>query len=551
MTDLTNDVPELIPARMLNEFVYCPRLFYLEWVDGRWADNADTTGGSISHVSIDNRGGAMPAPDAADPPQMTASVRLADQELGVTAIIDRVDHADGSCSSIDYKVGSPAPDDQPWPADRAQVLVQAALLSQSGYSVSAAELYYRETHQRIRIPWSDDLLGEVRDLVASARSVAEQLRPPLPLVDSGRCPRCSLVGLCLPDETNALLDRSQQPPRRLLPRNPDQLPLYVAEQGARVGVRGNQLVVSKGKEVLAEHRLIDVSHVCVFGHVQVSTEALNRLWGTGASVLWFSYGGWLKGWAQAQPGKYAELRRRQVAAHSQGAAPAADMIVGKIKNQRTLLRRNAKVGVEAPVAALADLSKLAAKADTLGTLFGVEGTAARLYFEQFPNMLSGDERFATCFAALGRNRRPPLDPVNALLSFCYSMLLRDLVAACIGVGLDPYLGVLHRNRYGRPSLALDLAEEFRPLVADSVVIGLINRQEIAWADFKITAVGVELTSAGRKKVLSAYERRLATEIRHPMFGYKVSYRRCIDVQVRIFAASLIGEIPRYVPMVTR
>jgi CRISP-associated protein Cas1 len=551
VNEIGEGAPELIPARMLNEFVYCPRLFYLEWVDGRWADNADTTGGSISHTSIDNRGGAMPAPGADDPPQLTASVRIADQELGVTAIIDRVDHGDGSCSPIDYKVGHPAPDGQAWPADRAQVLIQAALLHQAGYAVSAAELYYRETHQRVRVLWSAESLDEVRQLVTDARVTAEQLRPPLPLVASGRCPRCSLVGLCLPDETNALLDRGHQPPRRLLPRNPDQLPLYVTEQGASVGVRGNQVVVTKGKEVLVEHRLIDISHICVFGHAQVSTEALNRLWGVGASVLWFSYGGWLKGWAQAQPGKYAELRRRQVAAHSQGAALAAEMIAGKIKNQRTLLRRNSKTPVEPTVAALSELAKQAASAETLGTLFGVEGTAARLYFEQFPNMLTGDERFAAEFAALGRNRRPPLDPTNALLSFSYSMLLRDLVAACVGVGLDPYLGVLHRNRYGRPSLALDLAEEFRPLIADSVVIGLINRQEIGWADFKITAIGVELTSAGRKKVIGAYERRLATEIRHPMFGYQVSYRRCIDVQVRIFAATLIGEIPKYVPMVTR
>lgn len=551
MSDAAEQVPELVPARMLNEFVYCPRLFYLEWVDGRWADNADTAGGTISHSSIDARGGKMPDPEAESPPQMTGSVRISDDELGIVAVIDRVDHRDGSCSPVDYKVGHPAPDGQPWPADRAQVLAQAALLHRAGYVVDSAELYYRESHQRVRIAWSEELLEEVRELVRAARAVAERLTPPLPLVNSGHCPRCSLVGLCLPDETNAILDRSQSATRRLLPRNPDQAPLYVTEQGASVGVRGNEVVVSKGREVLASHRLIDVSQLCVFGHVQVSTEALGRLWSAGASVLWLSYGGWLKGWAQGQPSKYGELRRRQIAVHAQGAALAAQIVAGKIRNQRTLLRRNMKEPGSEALAALGTLSRLAERAETLGSLFGIEGTAARLYFERFPRMLVGDGRFADAFAESGRNRRPPHDPVNALLSFCYSMLVRDLVSACLAVGFDPFLGVLHRNRYGRPSLALDLAEEFRPLIADSVVVGLINRKEIDWSDFKITSVGVELTAGGRKKVLLAYERRMATEIRHPMFGYRVSYRRCVDIQVRVFAAAVIGEIPCYVPMVTR
>lgn len=551
MTDLFDEAPALIPARMLNEFVYCPRLFYLEWVDQRWAENADTTHGTIAHTSVDKRGGAMPAPDQEERPLMTTSVRLSDSDLGVVAVIDRVDHVDGGCSSVDYKVGHPAPNNEPWPADRAQALVQASLLHQAGYAVRSAELYYRQTHQRVAIPWRAELLDEVRDLVERARAVAEQLKPPLPLVSSNRCPRCSLVGLCLPDETNALLDRASAPARRLMPRNPDQLPLYVTEQGAVVGVRGGQVVVSKGKEVLVEHRLIDVSSVSAFGHVQVTTEALNRLWGVGATVLWFSYGGWLKGWSQGQPGRYAELRRRQVAAHSQGAALATAMISGKIRNQRTLLRRNTREIASATLDALAALAKKALAAQTAGELFGIEGAAARLYFERLPGMLGGDPRFASAFSELGRNRRPPLDPVNALLSYCYSLLLRDVAAACLGVGLDPYLGVLHRNRYGRPSLALDLAEEFRPLIADSTVLGLISNREISWTDFRISKVGVELTQGGRRTVLGAYERRLSTEIKHPMFGYKISYRRCIDVQVRIFAATLIGELPDYVPMVTR
>ncbi len=270
-------------------------------------------------------------------------------------------------------------------------------------------------------------------------------------------------------------------------------------------------------------------------------------------MLWLSSGGWLNGFAVGQPSKYVELRRQQTAVHAQGGAGLAQqMIGGKIMNCRTLLRRNSRDDVSATLDALKRLAAQARAADSFSTLLGIEGTAARMYFGALPSMLVGPaEPFGVEFSQLGRNRRPPLDPVNALLSFCYAMLTKDLVAVTLGVGLDPYLGVYHRSRYGRPSLALDLAEEFRPLIADSVVVGLLNNGEITASDFIRRAGAVSLTTDGRRTALKAYERRLDTEIQHPVFGYKISYRRVLDVQARVLAAVLIGEIPEYPPMVTR
>lgn len=550
VTWLDDDI-DPIPARMVNEFVYCPRLFYLEWVDGRWRASDDTVEGASVHRSNDDRGGALPSPDADSPPLFTTSVRLSDPELGLTAVIDRVDHAVGSCSVREIKKGRPAPGEQAWPADRAQVLAQAALLHRAGYQVESVMIAYAQTDTRVEIAWHEGLVDEVTELIGRAREVSAALEAPLPLVDSPKCPRCSLIGLCLPDETNALLARSEKPPRRFVPRNPDQLPLYVSEQGARIGVRGGELVVSRKEEVLAKHRLIDVSQVCVFGHVQVSTEALAKLWAQGAVVLYLSYGGWLNGWSQGKPHKYARLRRRQVAAHSQGAAFARPMIRAKIRNQRTMLRRNAEPRPREALDAMAFHGERAAEAMSVGELFGHEGSAAKLYFENFTSMLRCDPRFIELFDVHGRTRRPPTDPVNAVLSFCYSLLLRDVVATCLGVGLDPFIGVLHRERYGRPSLALDLAEEFRPLVADSVTLTCFNFGELAWSDFRISPVGVMLTQAGRRTVIQAYERRMAQELTHPVFGYRISYRRCLDVQARLLAAALVGELDEYTGLVTR
>jgi CRISPR-associated protein Cas1 len=140
---------------------------------------------------------------------------------------------------------------------------------------------------------------------------------------------------------------------------------------------------------------------------------------------------------------------------------------------------------------------------------------------------------------------------SAEARFCYGLLTKDMFAACLAVGFDPYIGLYHRPRFGRPALALDLAEEFRPLLADSVVITLVNNREIAAHHFQVRAGAVTLAAEGRKVVIHAWERRMSTKVRHPIFEYQVSYRRAIELQARILAAHLMGELPGYEPLVTR
>lgn len=544
-----------MPARMLNEYIYCPRLFYLMWVESRWADNSDTAAGRFAHRRVDKPGRALPQPDEnLEFVKSTHAVQLSDADLGLVAVIDRVDLADGTACPVDVKKGSPTPDGKAWPADEIQMLVQAVLLRRAGYLVESAMIYYVAANKRVTIPVSDDAEDVVRDAAIQAREIAARPNPPLPLVDSPKCPRCSLVSLCLPDEINAALERGAVTPRRIVPADPDHRPVYVTEQGAYVGVKGGRLVVRMKQEELASIRLIDVSQLNVFGHVQVSTEALLRLWSRGVPVLWFTYGGWLRGWAQGEMSRYVDLRRRQIITKAHGGMEIASaMIAAKIKNCRTLLMRNTRSAVAPEVlASLKTLVDSASTATSRMSLMGYEGTAARLYFSSFTRMLgSGLDAFGEAFNANGRNRRPPRDPVNCLLSFCYALLTKDLVAVSIGVGLDPFVGVLHTQRFGRPSLALDLAEEFRPIIADSVVLQVLNNGEIRDSDFLTSARGVSLNAEGRKTVIAAYERRLDTEIKHPVFGYRISYRRVMDVQARLLAAVMLRELPCYTPMMTR
>lgn len=548
---MTIDLPDLIPTRMVNEFVYCPRLCYLEWVDQRWEPSEDTAEGAFRHRSVDAKGGVLPEPEGLEAQKSTFSVSLSDENWGLTGVIDRVDHTGLGATPVDIKKGHPRADGTPWPADRVQALCQAALLEASGYTVDEAHLFYAEGRQTVRIPWDAEGQQFLRETLEGLRVAMRSTSAPLPLVDDSRCPRCSLAGLCLPDELNALLHRSEAEPRRILPRNPDAAPLYVVEQGAVVGVRGGRVRVSVKGEVRADIRLIDVLHLCVLGHVQVTTEALTRLWSVGASVVWLSTGGWLNGWSQAHPGKYVDLRRRQVARSAQGGRIAAAIVSGKIRNQRTLLRRNAKRPVQPGVlAAMLELAQKAAQCEDVSSLLGFEGTAARLYFGNFSSMLS-DAAVAASFDQEGRKRRPPTDPVNAVLSYCYSLLTKDLVITCLAVGMDPYLGVLHRPKFGRPALALDLAEEFRALIADSVALQVFNNREVTSTSFVKRNAGVQLTADGRRAVLAAYERRLKQEITHPVFRYRISYRRCLEVQTRLLAAIMVDELREYPPLVTR
>lgn len=181
---------------------------------------------------------------------------------------------------------------------------------------------------------------------------------------------------------------------------------------------------------------------------------------------------------------------------------------------------------------------------------GIEGAAARPHFGSFTGMFSEQAR-ALGFELDGRNRRPPRDPVNALLSFVYALLTKDLTRAIGVAGLDPLLGYYHQPRFGRPALALDLMEEFRPIVGDSTVLSIVNTGVVSPSDFVRTGDAAALAPAGRKRVIYAYERRMDQLVTHPVFGYRVSYRRVLEVQARLFGRYLTGEIEEYPEFRTR
>jgi CRISP-associated protein Cas1 len=551
-------VPDLVPARMLNEFVYCPRLFYLEWVEGLWDDNADTAAGTLAHGRSDRGGGRMPdAPDAEvdEWSGEARSVTLDAPGLGLIAKMDLVEGADGTVSPIDHKKGRPREDGTAWEPERIQLAAQVLALRENGYRADRGYLSFRETRTRVAVEVDGELERDVRQTLAALREAAAQGQLPPPLVDSPKCPRCSLVGICLPDETNAVRsarDR-REGVRRLLPTRPDVAPLYVQEPGSVVRLSRGRIEVHRERELVASMRMVDVLEVALLGGASISGPALRELATAGVPVTHFTHGGRFQAMTVGFETNNVDLRIAQFrAADDQDASLvlARSFVGAKIRNARVLLRRNGGQEATTAVGELMRLARRADRAPAVESLLGLEGAAAREYYRALASLLRG-RGAAMTFDFARRSRRPPRDRVNAVLSFLYALLAKECALAVRRVGFDPLLGFFHRPRFGRPALALDLMEEFRPLIADSVLLTLVNGGRLTPGDFVERAGAVTLTSSGRRAVIGAYEQRLATTLVHPTFGYKVAYRRAIELQARMLAAVLLDDAPVYRPLVTR
>lgn len=562
---------ELVPARVLNEFTYCPRLAYLEWVQGEFRDNLETREGTFGHRNVDRpttKSFASPVPasddgeldeDAVSADQLAVrALQLSAPSEGLLAKLDLIELKGRRAVPIDYKRGA-VPDNgqQSWEPERVQLCAQGLILRANGYECDHGELYYIESRRRVVIEFDEALIRRTRELVGELQTMARLREMPPPLVDSPKCPRCSLVGICLPDETNYLREGCEsipepekRQPRKLLPARDEALPLYIQDQGAYVGKDGERLKITPVKSAPVNVPLMNVSQVCLLGNVQVTSAAIRELADRNIPLCHFSYGGWFNAVTTGMSHKNVELRMEQYRTafdRQLSLSVARSFIAAKIKNSRTLLRRHAEEKYKPELDRLADYIQKTDRVTSLESLMGIEGMAAKVYFAGFARLIRGGEEFQL----EGRNRRPPTDPVNALLSFVYALLVKELTITLQAVGFDPFLGFLHQPRYGRPSLALDLAEEFRPLVGDSVVLTLINNEEVSPRSFVRRAGSVALTDNGRKAVLASFERRLETEITHPIFGYKASYRRIFEVQARLLSRVLLGELEEYPGFCTR
>ncbi len=374
--------------------------------------------------------------------------------------------------------------------------------------------------------------------------------------------------------------------------------LYLTEQQAWVGREGDCLIVhiperdeggdkgaGKGKrERKMTVPMLKVEEVVVLGDITMSTPALAALLDAKVAITYLTRYGRYLGSLNPPLTRNSLLRLAQHAAHAdpeRRIAVARRLVVGKLRNMRTILMRYHRQNPDMLVGAAAESIRrcISAAEDAnlklvdeaieesgvdrdpelepgemasgrmngLGPLLGCEGAGSAAYFGVFSRLIK-------CGWAHGfskRVRRPPTDAVNAMLSYGYTILGNQIASTVAGVGLDPYIGYLHSSRYGKPALALDLLEEFRPVIVDAVVLGLLNNRMLEEKDFERELNSVKMSERGRRLFLEKFEERMQEVITHPTFEYKVPYRRCIELQARLLGKYLTGEVSEYVPFAVR
>lgn len=576
-----------LPIRRLHNYLYCPRLAYYQWVENLFEENADTIAGSHAHRNVD-----APSPwteerqaalaEGLKPGQHLRSLRLESTALGIVGVADLVEGGTEGNAVVDYKKGSARRSEHgermAKETDAVQVAAQALLLREHGIEVTQGWVYYAEDRRRVPVELTPDLIERTRAAITAAKAQAASGHCPPPLVDDPRCHYCSAYPVCLPGEsrhwametapkdytdteqmtlTFAEWSQPARAPEEGAPKTPPRPAgdegeiLVVQTAGAQIGQRGGEFIVTVKGTSMQKMAAEQLRAIYLYGAVQLTAQAAQACLERGIDVGYFSAAGRFLGLLRGLPTSGIDARRGQYILFDREPvrlALAREVIRGKIHNQRVMLMRNGTPSA-AVLHQMADLRDQTARAPDLQSLMGLEGMAAQLYFQNLPTMLK--EAGAWAFDFNGRNKRPPRDPVNALLSLGYSMLAKELTGVCHCVGLDPFLGFLHQPRYGRPALALDLMEEFRPLIADSVTISLINRGEIGPSDFVRSASGTFLKEGGRRAFWEAWFRRMDTEVRHPQFDYRMSYRRMLEVQARQLWRLLRGEATRYTAFTTR
>lgn len=336
--------------------------------------------------------------------------------------------------------------------------------------------------------------------------------------------------------------------------------LFVQAQKSYIRLDHETLKLEVEREVKLQTPLQHIGGMVLFGNVSVSPFLLHRFAEDGRGVVWMTRSGRFKCRLSGPTTGNVLLRKAQFEAQgdeARAAGIARSIVAGKVRNSRAVIQRAARESdIEEDKAALEDASQFLAatlqatgRARTLAEIRGFEGRAGRVYFDNFERMVRADREQ---FAFNGRNRRPSRDRVNALLSFVYALVRGDCASACEGVGLDPQFGYLHALRSGRPSLALDLMEELRPILADRLVLTLVNRAQIGAKDFdEHTGGAVGLNESGRKTVLVAYQKRKQEEVEHPVVGQKVPLGLVPHLQARLLARHLRGDAVAYLPFTPR
>lgn len=533
-----------LPVSSIAEILYCPRNFYYRVVEQAEDYNHHLLEGKFQEELREER----KTQTRSDRKQFR-NVYLDSEYYGVAGAVDIVEEKDGAVYPVENKKGSLRENLN----DDVQVCLQALLLEEYlQKDLSHGYIYYVESASRRLVALSTELRELTIHTIEAAHRIVEDNILPEPVNDR-RCYGCSLAERCLPQETSFIKTGLEKPKRPLPSANLGRV-LLVDTPGAYLRKKEGRVLVTKDQELLKDIPLTAIDQVILIGPISVSTPLMQDLLKRSIPLHFDTAYGKHLGWLNPTLSKNSLLRLAQargVDNQDLGLFLARAFIHGKVSNMRTLLLRyNRSLKNEVITQAVEQISKLAKKINQTKdkqALLGIEGNCSKEYFNVLPLLVKKDDEFY--FA--GRNRRPPRDPINVMLSYGYSLLSNEIINELMRVGLDPYLGFYHSNVYGRPALALDLMEEFRAIIVDSAVLSAINNGMVNSSDFETTFERCHMNEKGRKAFFQAYRNRINEEITHPIFGYRVSYRRIIELQARFLSKILTGELEKYQPFVVR
>jgi len=527
----------------LHALLYCERLFYLEEVEEIRVADAAVYAGRRLHVE-------EVTPEDETPEKR--SFKVSSDAWGLFGKVDAVRRRDGHWVAIEHKRGRCRRDDQgkpqAWPSDRVQATAYAVLLEEAlGEPVPQARIRYHAEGVTAFVEIDAAARRDLAKAVERARELRCSTRRPPVAENENLCPRCSLAPVCLPEEERlaAVPDAGREPPK-LFPSRRDEQTLHVVTPRSYVGRSGATLLLSTEDE----KRKVPVEQIdciVIHGYAQVSTQAIHLCAQHGVSIQWLTAGGKYAAGMACSPGR-VQQRIRQYQALSEPAVRLAlsrRLVEAKIETQRRYVLRASRAEpayrawCRPHLERMCELLRQVPKAGSAGSLLGLEGTAARGYFECLRSLIDPD--LPESLMPNGRNRRPPLDRFNCLLSFGYALLQSLVHRTILAVGLEPSLGFYHQPRTAAPPLVLDLMELFRTLLWDIPLLGSLNRGQ--WDptdDFAVTPAHVWLSDAGRRKAIGLFEQRLTESYRHPHTRQSLSYARIVELETRLLEKEWTG-----------
>ncbi len=541
----------MIRVNALHALKYCKRLFYLEEVEEMYTQDEFVYAGRRLHRKFETS-------EEGEWQQFL----LENETLGIRGKADVIKTSQGHLIPYEHKRGRCAKngDGEPeaWESDRIQLLAYAMLLElEQSLPVLFGRVRYHASNLTLTIPLTDAGRADVLKSIEEAKKLRRSVERP-PVTENERlCVHCSLAPVCLPEEARlsrsgsevAVEDTSTSSPLRLFPAEDERKILHIVEPGVKIGKAGDQIKITYLDRSEVKFPAKQISQIVIHGLGQVSTQMLRMCANEDIGVHYISGGGQYIGSFTSGTSKRIQRKIRQFKALTDEEVClrlARQLVFCKADLQRKVLMRSVRKEQESQtqmakiVRQIKILQSYLETVDNLDRLRGFEGSIAALYFSVFAQLILPE--IQTQFAFNKRTRRPPKDRVNALLSFGYALLIKDVINAINVVGLDPAFGFYHQPRSSAPPLALDVMELFRVLLVDIPVVNSLNRSQ--WdplEDFVISGMQVWLSDEGKKKFFSIYERRKSDNWKHPVIGYSLSYSRMIELEVRLLEKEWMNE----------